>query len=111
MENRGRSISAPELEKLEAQLQEKKKSTTLSSDFMKILKSVTKAALAPGKGKLKFACIGALVYFINPIDLVPDYLGPIGLVDDFAVLSWVATLILPSQVAKLKRSKTTVDES
>ncbi len=33
--------------------------------------------------------IAALVYFLNPIDLVPDAIIGIGLVDDLAVLTWV----------------------
>jgi uncharacterized membrane protein YkvA (DUF1232 family) len=31
----------------------------------------------------------ALVYFLNPLDLVPDALPALGLTDDFAILSWV----------------------
>jgi len=31
----------------------------------------------------------ALIYFINPFDLVPDTLVGIGLTDDFAVITWV----------------------
>ena len=32
---------------------------------------------------------GALIYFVNPMDLIPDYLIVAGFVDDFAVLTWV----------------------
>lgn len=31
----------------------------------------------------------ALIYFVNPFDLVPDTLLGIGLTDDFAVITWV----------------------
>ena len=31
----------------------------------------------------------AVLYFLNPLDLVPDALPALGLTDDFAVLSWV----------------------
>lgn len=33
--------------------------------------------------------LAAIIYFINPIDLVPDFLFGIGLADDLAVLTWV----------------------
>jgi len=33
--------------------------------------------------------IAAIIYFINPIDLVPDFIPGLGLVDDLAVLTWV----------------------
>jgi uncharacterized membrane protein YkvA (DUF1232 family) len=33
--------------------------------------------------------IAALIYFLNPIDLVPDAIVGIGLIDDLAVLTWV----------------------
>lgn len=33
--------------------------------------------------------IGALVYFVTPIDLVPDFIPVTGLLDDFTVIVWV----------------------
>lgn len=33
--------------------------------------------------------VGALVYFLAPVDLVPDLLGPLGFVDDVAVVTTV----------------------
>ena len=33
--------------------------------------------------------LAAVLYFLNPIDLVPDAIVGIGLVDDLAVLTWV----------------------
>jgi uncharacterized membrane protein YkvA (DUF1232 family) len=33
--------------------------------------------------------IAAIIYFVNPIDLIPDLLPITGLSDDFAVLLWV----------------------
>jgi uncharacterized membrane protein YkvA (DUF1232 family) len=35
------------------------------------------------------AIVAAILYFLNPLDLVPDALIGIGLADDLAVLSWV----------------------
>jgi uncharacterized membrane protein YkvA (DUF1232 family) len=35
------------------------------------------------------AVVAALVYFVTPLDAMPDWLFGIGLVDDLAVLAWV----------------------
>lgn len=33
--------------------------------------------------------LAAIIYFLNPIDLVPDFIPAAGLMDDFSVLLWV----------------------
>lgn len=33
--------------------------------------------------------VAAILYFINPLDLVPDLIPVTGLVDDFAILLWI----------------------
>ncbi|HET9053672.1 MAG TPA: YkvA family protein [Cyclobacteriaceae bacterium] len=33
--------------------------------------------------------LAAIIYFLNPIDLVPDFIPVLGLTDDFSVLLWV----------------------
>jgi uncharacterized membrane protein YkvA (DUF1232 family) len=33
--------------------------------------------------------VTALVYFLNPIDLIPDFMGVIGFTDDAIVLAFV----------------------
>jgi uncharacterized membrane protein YkvA (DUF1232 family) len=39
------------------------------------------------------AIVGALIYFLSPIDLIPDILPAIGLVDDAAVLTLAFKLV------------------
>ena len=39
--------------------------------------------------KTMLILLGALIYFINPLDLLPDMVPIAGLTDDFAVLVWV----------------------
>ncbi len=50
-------------------------------------------AQAKGKYQLPLRVIiillAAIIYFINPIDLIPDFIPGIGLTDDLAVLTWV----------------------
>jgi uncharacterized membrane protein YkvA (DUF1232 family) len=33
--------------------------------------------------------LGMIIYFINPLDLIPDLVPLAGLADDFALLVWV----------------------
>lgn len=33
--------------------------------------------------------LAAIIYFINPFDLIPDLIFGIGLADDLAILTWV----------------------
>ena len=37
----------------------------------------------------KMVIVGAWLYFVSPIDLVPDILGPLGFSDDLAVIALV----------------------
>jgi uncharacterized membrane protein YkvA (DUF1232 family) len=42
---------------------------------------------------VRFALIGALAYFVSPLDILPDLLPIIGLTDDAAVLAGVVRLV------------------
>lgn len=50
-----------------------------------------KAPTTPYRAKL--IIIGALLYFISPLDTIPDLLGPLGFTDDIAVITLVYTQI------------------
>lgn len=39
--------------------------------------------------KAMLILLAAVIYFINPLDLIPDLIPMAGLTDDFAVLLWV----------------------
>ena len=47
------------------------------------------------------AIVGALIYFLSPIDLMPDFLPALGLVDDAAVLT-LAFKLVHDDVAEYK---------
>ncbi|MEW2354725.1 YkvA family protein [Spirillospora sp. NPDC029432] len=41
-----------------------------------------------GKGKI-VAMVAAVLYIVSPVDLVPDFLLPVGVVDDATALTWL----------------------
>ena len=43
--------------------------------------------------KTMLVLLAAVIYFLNPIDLIPDLLPLVGFTDDFAILLWVYNAI------------------
>ena len=39
--------------------------------------------------KSLLSIIGAILYFINPLDIIPDFIPGIGLLDDVTLFAWV----------------------
>lgn len=39
------------------------------------------------------AAVAVLIYFISPIDLIPDFIPVVGLLDDVALIAWFSTSI------------------
>lgn len=39
--------------------------------------------------KAVMTVLAAIIYFLNPLDLIPDFVPLMGLTDDFGVLLWV----------------------
>jgi uncharacterized membrane protein YkvA (DUF1232 family) len=37
--------------------------------------------------------IAAIIYFVSPIDLIPDFIPVVGYLDDVVVIGWVAASI------------------
>ena len=70
------------------------------------VKSLLGVIESPGLSSFeKLAAYGALFYLITPIDLVPDYIPTIGLIDDFGVLG-VAAEYYFRMMKKLTRAAT-----
>src|SRR5690606_665775 len=55
-------------------------------------------------------CVLAIIYFLNPADLVPDFVTGLGFVDDLAVINWVY-LKLQSETLKFKDWENRKEES
>lgn len=55
----------------------------------RIIKAYAKGQYKSIPWKTLLIIVAAVIYFLNPLDLVPDLIPIAGLADDFAVLLWV----------------------
>ncbi|MEQ1587355.1 MAG: YkvA family protein [Cyclobacteriaceae bacterium] len=55
--------------------------------------------------------IAAVIYFLNPLDLIPDFIIGIGLTDDLAVVTWVFQAAAYELDAFMRWEKSTVADS
>lgn len=79
------------------------------------LQQLFELAKAWSKGEYKdvskgtiLAVIGAIVYFVSPLDIVPDFLLGLGLIDDAAVLAFTWNR-LSKDLEKFSKWKNTID--
>ena len=54
--------------------------------------------------------VGAVVYFLMPTDLVPDFIAGLGFVDDAAVIAWVVGTV-GDELAKFSAWRQAEEES
>jgi uncharacterized membrane protein YkvA (DUF1232 family) len=55
--------------------------------------------------------VAAVIYFVNPLDLVPDIIPLTGLTDDFAVLLWVYNSVSNEIERFIEWEKTRLNQS
>ena len=72
------------------------------------LEAIGRLVVAFGKGRYRdisatalVPMVAAAIYFLNPLDLIPDAIPGLGLTDDWAILMWVYRS-LQSEVEKFK---------
>jgi uncharacterized membrane protein YkvA (DUF1232 family) len=70
-----------------------KESLVAAKEKLSIFSRMT-SAYATGKyravpWKTVMTVLAAIIYFLNPLDLIPDFIPLMGLTDDFGVLVWV----------------------
>lgn len=60
--------------------------------FASMVRSVVAGEFSVPVGTM-LAAVGAIIYFVNPFDLAPDFFGAVGFADDAAVVAAAAVLI------------------
>lgn len=56
--------------------------------FIELIKSYSKGEYKNVSNSTVLTVIGSILYFVSPIDLIPDFIVGLGLVDDVAVIGY-----------------------
>ncbi|MGI4760217.1 MAG: YkvA family protein [Janthinobacterium lividum] len=79
---------------------EKKEIGTLAHEAWETLQSLFRLIKLSAAGEYTgvptttvVAAVAVLIYFISPIDLIPDFIPVVGLLDDMALIAWFSTSI------------------
>jgi uncharacterized membrane protein YkvA (DUF1232 family) len=56
--------------------------------FFRLVRAYIKGSYRQVSMQSLLAIVASLIYFVSPIDLIPDFILGLGLIDDAAVLAW-----------------------
>lgn len=56
--------------------------------FQRMLRAYARKEYPHLPWKSLLSIVGAVLYFLNPLDLIPDFIPGIGLLDDITVFAW-----------------------
>lgn len=84
-----------DIENLEGEVTQKLEDPNIDSSLSGFAKRLLKVVFdKQTQTRVRMIAIGALIYFINPVDLIPDHIPVIGYVDDLAVMTMALNLAL-----------------
>jgi uncharacterized membrane protein YkvA (DUF1232 family) len=86
--------SAADSEKIKIDLEKKVKKESLPETILSSIKTLKDYAFSKASSRKKWIALGALIYFINPFDLIPDALPIVGYLDDIGVMTLAIQQIL-----------------
>ncbi|REF00135.1 YkvA family protein [Thermomonospora umbrina] len=72
--------------------------------------AVPDAEYRTGKGKIA-GMVAATLYILSPLDIVPDVLLPVGVIDDATALAWLAFALGQELTRHSRRRRLTRDSS
>jgi uncharacterized membrane protein YkvA (DUF1232 family) len=97
LEEKGRAVK--DIETVGTEMNEKFKVSKIGKGLRTRLETLFKAVSDKSTSpKFRLLALGAIIYFLDPLDIIPDALVGVGYIDDFAVIS----LVLGAMVASKK---------
>ena len=61
--------------------------------MLRLIKAWARGAYSGGSKANLVLMVGAVVYFLLPTDVIPDFIAGLGFVDDAAVIAWVVAAV------------------
>ena len=61
--------------------------------LLRLLRAYAKGDYRQVPGKSLILIIAGVLYFLTPIDFIPDFIVGLGFIDDVAILAWVANAV------------------
>lgn len=94
-------ITAHSPEMLEIEFVQKLNEANIAQGLIEKVKFLFRALLSPRISHYQRCLVlGAITYFISPLDLIPDVTPVIGYLDDYAVVSMVIASVAPALTRK-----------
>ncbi|MGZ3712429.1 MAG: YkvA family protein [Bdellovibrionota bacterium] len=93
LEEKGRAVTDIKVvgSDMRKKLQLSKVGKGLRTRLETLFKAVADKSTSP---KFRLLALGAIIYFVDPLDIIPDVLPGIGYIDDFSVISLVLGAML-----------------
>jgi uncharacterized membrane protein YkvA (DUF1232 family) len=73
-------------------------------ELIELIKAYTKGEYRNISWKAIIYALAAVVYFVNPLDMIPDFIFGIGFLDDATIIAFVANAIR-EELKRFKESK------
>lgn len=89
--------NADDAEKIKSDLEKKIKKESFHTTILNSVRTLREYAFAKASSKKKWIALGAILYFINPFDIVPDALPVVGYLDDIGVMTLAIQQILSTK--------------
>lgn len=74
---------------IESEEGEVKRLVTKLKVFLRMIKAYVEGEYREVPWKTMLIILASIIYFLNPFDLIPDFIPGIGLVDDISIVLWV----------------------
>ena len=87
------SMSVEKIKELRDNSEERQKFQHSVGTFNRMLKAYANKEYQKVPWKTLLLAAGGILYFVSPIDLIPDFIPVIGYLDDAMVLLWIANSI------------------